>query len=274
MLAQSTETYVLWFALLLAFGGAVSLLAGYALGRRADRELFFMVRQQLQRQRLRYFVIGGALLAAALCGQLFGVRAVQLVITPTVTPTSSPTATITPTMTLSPTITLTPSPTLTPSRTLTPSLTLTPSQTQTPTTTRTPAYPGHLITDVADATVTPNPDTVIGLFTFAKDYTDRYEPVEGGEVFEIEGLTQIVALFTYTGMIPEVQWTTVWYYEGEPVHIETLPWDGFEAGYAVTLWKNDDWRLGNYQVHIYVGRVLERAGQFRVVEAFTPTPEQ
>lgn len=273
MLSLATETYVLLAVLIAGFGGALVLLAGWAAGRRADSEPFFLVRQQLLRRRLRYLTIGGAMLIAALCGQLFGVRAIQTVVTPTPTPTTPPTPTPTPTITLSPTITLTPSITPVPSRTLTPSQTFTPSRTPTPTETGTPAYPRLRITDTA-STVTPNPDTVIGLFTFAQDYTKQYDPINGGEVFVNEGLTQMVVLFTYTGMIPEVQWTTVWYYEGEPVYIETLSWDGFEAGFAVTKWENDDWRPGHYQVHIYVGDVLKRAGQFRVVAAPTATPEQ
>ena len=268
MFSLSTQTYVLIFVVAIGLGGALSLLAGWGLSRRADSEPFFMVRQQMLRRRWSYFIVGGALLLMALCGQLFGVRAVEIVITPTMTPSSTPTLTLTPTAT--PTASLT----LSPSQTLRPSLTVSPTQTQSPTASGSPAYPELLITNIPDATVTPNPDTVIGLFTFAQDYTTSYDPINGGVVFEVEGLTQIVTLFTYTGMIPEVQWTTVWFYESEPVYIETFPWDGFEAGFAVTKWENEDWRPGNYQVRIYVGEELKQAGQFRVVESPTATPEQ
>ncbi len=268
MFSLSIETYVLIIVAAIGFAGALSLLVGWGLSRHADSEPFFMVRQQMLQRRWSYFFVGGALLLMALCGQLFGVRAVEIAITPTPTPLNTPTVTPTPT------VTQTASPTLFPSQTLRPSRTVSPSQTQSPTASGSPTYPQLLITNIADATVTPSPDTVIGLFTFAQDYTTSYDPINGSVIFEMDGLTQIVTLFTYTGMIPEVQWTTVWFYESEPVYIETFPWDGFEAGFAVTKWENEDWRPGNYQVSIYVGEELEQAGQFRVVESPTATPEQ
>jgi hypothetical protein len=44
------------------------------------------------------------------------------------------------------------------------------------------------------------------------------------------------ACFSYNNMFPGVQWTALWYRNGELVHYETVPWDGTTGGLGYSEW--------------------------------------
>ena len=81
------------------------------------------------------------------------------------------------------------------------------------------------------------------------------------------------AVFTYDGMSANVQWTALWFRDGELVHFETIPWDGETGGFGFTEWEApaEDWLPGTYEVQIFVGLDWKVVGQF-LLQGNAPTP--
>lgn len=177
-----------------------------------------------------------------------------------ITVTSSPTLTLTlaPTLTLTPTITLTPS--------ITPTLKFTYTPTITPT-----AHIPLSISALFESVVTPGADIVFSELIFSKGYDENFNPTNPGTVFQ-NPVGHLYAIFSYDGMNAGVQWTALWYREGELVHFETIAWDGASGGFGFT--DRDpppaDWLPGTYQVQIFVGMQWVAVGTF-IVEGQPPT---
>ncbi|MBM4423276.1 MAG: hypothetical protein FJ030_07775 [Chloroflexi bacterium] len=267
MFSQSTETYILWLAIALGLGAIIAALAGVAELSRARNLPFFLLRRQAIERGWRNLLIGIIFFLIGLAAGIGGKPLVEFIVPPTLTPTISPTPSLTPTLTLTPTITLTPTLTLTPSPTLIPS--------ETPT----PGYPAQLITNIPEATVTANPDAIIGLITVAVDQTESGQPIGASFQFDASTLTKLVALYSYDRMTNGAQTSTVWYRDGIPIYIDTALWQGGTGGSTVV---GDVCPLeaclflpGNYRVAVFVGDQLKRSVDFTIVGApptRTPTP--
>jgi hypothetical protein len=261
---QSTETYVLWVTLALAAGLVIALLAVYLNFSRSRRMRFFSDRRQALESGWRYLFLSVIFLVLTLLTWVGGKPLIELIVTPTFTPTISPTPSRTPTITLTPTITWTPSRTLPPTDTLTPSPTLSPSPTSTP------AFPADRVTNIPEATVTPDPGAAFGAITVARGYTDSWQPIGAAFEFEASTLTQLFAVFTYNNMVNGVQVTTVWYRDGQPIYIDTALWEGGTGGYGAAACPLELclYEAGNYRVAIYISGGLKQFADF----AITGTP--
>ena len=169
-----------------------------------------------------------------------------------------------PTATLRPTITLTPSVTITPSITLTPTITETPSETNTPTITPTPMIP-VAIEARFEGEVTSIPNAVFSPLEFSQGIDALYRPLNPGFEFA-NPVGHLYAVFSYDGMVNGVQWTALWYRNGELVHFETKPWDGSTGGFGYSDWEPDsiEWLPGLYQVQMFVGLEWKVVGDFSV----------
>lgn len=183
-----------------------------------------------------------------------------------------------PTPSLTPSITPIPSITLSPTITLTPTITNTPSVTDTPTMTSTPFIP-PAIEALFNSDVTPNPDAVFSPLQFSTVY-ENFECVAPSTTF-VNPIKSMTACFSYNNMSPGVQWTAMWYRDGELVHYETLPWDGTTGGLGYSEWAPppETWKPGTYSVQIFVGLEWKVVGQFVVsgepptaVPTITPSP--
>lgn len=183
-----------------------------------------------------------------------------------------------PTPSLTPTITLVPTITLSPTITLTPTITNTPSITDTPTMTSTPFIP-PAIEALFNGDVTPNPDAVFSPLQFSTVY-ENFECVAPSTTF-VNPIRSMTACFSYNNMSPGVQWTAMWYHDGELVHYETLPWDGTTGGLGYSEWAPppEEWQAGTYTVQIFVGLEWKVVGQFIVsgdpptaIPSITPSP--
>ena len=183
-----------------------------------------------------------------------------------------------PTITLTPTISPVPSITLSPTITLTPTITDTPSVTDTPTLTTTPNIP-PAIEALFNSDVTPNPDAVFSPLQFSTVY-DNFECVAPSTTF-VNPIRSMTACFSYNNMLPGVQWTAMWYRDGELVHYETLPWDGTTGGLGYSEWAPppSEWEPGTYTVQIFVGMEWKVVGQFvltgdapTAIPSITPSP--
>jgi hypothetical protein len=187
-----------------------------------------------------------------------------------------------PTASLTPTITPIPSITLSPTITLVPTITDTPSVTDTPTITPTPFVP-PAIEALFQSIVTPNPDAVFSPLQFSTVY-ENFECVAPATSF-VNPIKSMTACFSYNNITPGVQWTALWYRDGELVKYDTHVWGdvGGEStgGLGSSEWAPppDMWKPGNYEVQIFVGEDWKVVGRFTVsgdpptaVPTITPSP--
>ena len=129
----------------------------------------------------------------------------------------------------------------------------------------TPRVPPE-IASLFQSSVTPNPEAIFSSLVFTQGINPTtYEPLNPGQVFQ-NPVGHLFALFTYDGMVPNSQWTALWYRNGSLVHYETKPWDGGTGGYGYTDWNPPplDWKPGEYEVHIFVGQQWKVSGKFTV----------
>lgn len=215
---------------------------------------------RLREQRLLHGwqVVLWALVLLAIAGWLnFYGEAAAFAVFPV---TATPSATAVPS--------LTPSPSLTPTITLTPSFTPTLEFTYTPSPPPIPELPLSVLGQFTSQ-VTPNPNAVFSPLIFSRGINfNTYLAIDAGVVFA-NPVGGIYATFSYDGMLPDVQWTAVWYREWELVYYETKPWDGGTGGYGYTEWipKAEEWLPGKYQVVIFVGTEPKVVGEFEVTGA-------
>jgi type VI secretion system secreted protein VgrG len=106
----------------------------------------------------------------------------------------------------------------------------------------------------------------------------NYQPVNPRTTFQ-NPVGRLFASFSYDFMTDGVQWSAVWFRNGEMVFSESGPWEGGTGGYGYSEWNPpaEDWIPGVYQVVLYVGEEWKVLGEFRVVgdpptPTVTPTP--
>jgi hypothetical protein len=217
----------------------------------ARRLTFFRLRQQ--RVAVGWQLLGGGLLLVVFAFLLvrFGEPVAYRYFPPSPTPTLTPSLTPIPTITMTPTITLSPT------------ITDTPSTTDTPTITPTPYIP-PAIEALFESVVTPNGDAAFSPLQFSTTRAN-FQCVAPSTIF-VNPIREMWACFSYNNMLPGVQWTALWYYEGELVHYETLQWDGVTGGLGYSNWSPSPemWQPGTYQVQIFVGKEWKVVGQFVV----------
>jgi hypothetical protein len=95
-------------------------------------------------------------------------------------------------------------------------------------------------------------------------------------------IQKMYGVFAYNNTIPGVQWTALWYRDGQLVDYETQPWNGGTGGgggYTESEDPIDGWLPGNYEVQIFMGYEWKVIGRFRVLgelatntPTYTPTP--
>ncbi|MCW5874219.1 MAG: hypothetical protein KIS88_06190 [Anaerolineales bacterium] len=262
--ALDIQSFIRVASFVLLFFGMYALFAGRASIRSASEVPFYRVRQQRKFSGWRSMFIGILLLAVAAWFGVYGERTAYRIFPVTQTPTLSPT----------PSLTFTPS--LTPSLTLTPSETPTLQFTLTPSITPVPVLPGGIAAEFTSQ-VTPSGAAVFSPFVFARGINlSNYQPIGAAAVFE-HPVSGIYALFSYDQMQEAVQWTALWYHNGDLVHYETKPWDGGTGGLGYTEWlaPSEEWLPGRYQVEMYVGTEVKLVGNFEVIgqlSTSTPTP--
>ncbi len=144
------------------------------------------------------------------------------------------------------------------------------------------------------ATATPEPtveeaatappvssEPTMGEITFALGATSDYEPIDPAISFQ-EGITEVHAIFEYSGMSKDDTWERVWYLNDQEVLRSAEPWAGAEAGifdYFINA-GGDPLSPGEWLLELYVdGEMLtgnsftiEGAGPV-VAQAGTETPE-
>lgn len=251
--------------LLAAAGMLAAIWSGMRLLQTARSLPYFRLRRNRLLTGWRLLGLGVGLGLVALGLGVFGERAAYQLFTLTATPSLTPTASPEPSATVAPTLTLSPT------------ITNTPAESETPTITPT-AYVPLAVEAQFSGIVTPNPEAVFSPLTFAQGLDALYRPVREATQFQ-NPVGELFALFSYDRMTDGVQWTALWYREGQMVYYETIPWDGGTGGLGYSDWRPEpeEWLPGNYQVQIFVGLELKAIGDFVVLGepvTRTPTPTQ
>lgn len=178
-----------------------------------------------------------------------------------------------PSPTMPPTLvpSITPTITLTPTDTLTPTITNTPSESYTPTITPTPHIP-LAVEAKFEGELTPPAGVVFSALEFTNEGLDAYHrPIRPKDVFQ-NPVGHLYAAYSYDKMVDGLQWTAIWYRNGEIVHYETKPWIGGSGGLGYADWypNAEAWLPGTYEVQIFIGFDWVRVGFF-TVEGVPPT---
>lgn len=239
--------------IVLALGSAFLFLRGLGGIRESRRLKYYRLRRSTLMAGWRLVLIALGLGAVAFLAGRFGEPAVYSFYPITATPSPSPAPSQTPTITETPTITLTPS--------ITPTL----SESYTPTPTQTPSVPLAVEAQFS-ASATPPAEAVFSPLRFAQDIDLAFNPINPAESFT-NPIRRIFAIFSYDKMADGVQWTALWYRNGELVYFETDPWEGGTGGFGYSDYEPEPeaWLPGNYQVQIFVGLELKITGDFELV---------
>ena len=243
--------------ILIVLGAFMSVRAGVRTIRSAQKLPFFRLRRQRAARGWRFF--GLAILMIILAAWLArnGEPIAYQYFPPTPTLTGTPTSTLLPTNPLTPTITVTGT------------ITTIPAINETPTITSTPFLP-PAIEALFISTITPNPAAAISPLQFST-VMKNLQAVGPSNYFR-NPIKHMYATFNYDKMVPGAQWTALWYRDGELVHHETIPWDGYTGGYGFADWEppQEQWRPGSYEVLIFVGTDWKRTGRF-ILQGEPPT---
>lgn len=223
---------------------------------------FFRMRRDRMLRGWRFILIAIFLVVFGLLVNSYAEPIAYSIYTPSQTPTLSPTVSVTPTISLTPTISETPT------------ITETPSESYTPTISPTPHVP-VAIEARFEGTLTPPADAVFSELEFSAAGVDAlYRPIEPSDVFT-NPISAMYAVFSYDSMVDGIQWTALWYRNGELVNYETQPWDGGTGGLGYSEWIPDaeEWHPGEYEVQLFLGTDWVQVGRFSVIgAAVTSTP--
>jgi len=231
--------------------------------------LLVAVRAYFQLRRGEYYVIREearqVLLKSLLFAFILALLTVLLMFLPRQTALSTP-----PTTTALPQPTDMPTPTLTPPR---PTATITPTPKPTatepfiPTLTPQATLP-VTFTQAISGAVSPPADAQIEFWTLAQGVDEDNRPVNPSQQFP-SGTERIYLFFRYDGLLPNVPWTVLWYYNGKLLSGGTALWEtGQSAGeWYVYLTLGDGFSVGEYEVQVWLGERLKIRTVFSVVRA-------
>lgn len=120
---------------------------------------------------------------------------------------------------------------------------------------------------IQDSLPKPELTAKIGKITFAMEATDQREPINPGLLFS-QGITQVHAIFDYSGMSPAYTWERVWRLNDKEVARKADIWTGPENGRFDYFIDNRDRPLppGDWVLEIYVEGKLLSLGAFVIEE--------
>jgi hypothetical protein len=231
-----------------------SIRAAISVMQSARKLSFYSLRRQHNASAWRLLFFALFLVAFAIWLPFYGEPMIYVYFPPSLTPSITSTVTVTPTITLTPT------------------LSSTPLVTDTPTLTSTPFVP-VAIEALFAGPVTPNPDAGFSPLQFSTQL-DEGRPVAPKTVFELP-IGTMYGGFAYNNTLPGVQWSALWYRNGELVDYETKPWDGGTGGIGYTDSSDPigGWLPGTYEVQIFMGYDWMTIGRFVILgELATSTP--
>ena len=260
-LSLDIQSFIRTATLLATIFAVINIWRGIRLLRNREASPYFRFRQQQLSRSWRNLFFGAFLFIFAAWLFFLGEESAYKIFPVTNTP--SPSATHVPSMTSTIEATVTPTPSIT--QTLQFTYTASPSPI--------PVLP-QSISALFVSEVTPNPNTLFSPLVFSKGLNlETYNTSDEAILFQ-NPVNQIFVTFSYDQMLSGVQWTVLWYRQGELVNIESILWDGATGGLGFAEWAPDaeEWLPGSYQVQIFVGQQVVVVGDFVVEgEALTST---
>jgi hypothetical protein len=136
------------------------------------------------------------------------------------------------------------------------------------TTTATTAATAEAVADdtaTPAASPTPTSEPKFGSITFARGATEDYKPISPTLTFQ-EGITQVHAIFEYSGMSKDYQWERAWYLDDKEVLRNAQQWSGEQTGifdYFIDA-GNDPLFPGQWVLKLYVEDKLLATGDFTI----------
>jgi type VI secretion system secreted protein VgrG len=169
-----------------------------------------------------------------------------------------------PTSSMTPTTSLTLTTSLTPTVSETPTITVTPATSYTPTVTLTPFLPIAIEVQFKSV-VTPNPKGIFSPMKFSLQ-VNNFQPLKPQTVFQ-NPMSRLFVTYSYDGMTDGVQWTEIWYQNGQILNYKTLLWDSGTGGFGQDELDlpPEKWLPGTYQLIFFVGKEWKVLGEFRIV---------
>jgi hypothetical protein len=232
----------------------ISFLAGIQTLLSGREVKFFTLRRDQMMRGWRLIILGLLWVVFGVVVYLYGEPVAYRFITPSPTLPNTLTPSITPSASITPTITETPT------------ITLTPAESYTPTASTTPHMPVAVEARFSGK-LTPPPEAAFSPLTFTNiGLDDDYNPIGPGIQFT-NPVGHLFAVFSYARMEDDIQWSALWYHNGDLVHFETLPWNGGSGGSGYTDWDPapELWLPGEYQIQLFIGTDFILSGNFTVV---------
>jgi len=120
--------------------------------------------------------------------------------------------------------------------------------------------------DVDDERIPVEP--AFGPITIAKDKTDANEPIDPTNTFPA-GTLRVYALFDYEGMSTDLEWSRIWYRDGEEYVSKTEQWTGDDSGtWALWLYvtSGDPLAPATYELRIFLEGKQVQSATFVITE--------
>jgi hypothetical protein len=112
-----------------------------------------------------------------------------------------------------------------------------------------------------------------GPITMAEAASESAFPIGAAKSF-VYGITEVVAVFPYSNMSPDLTYTAEWVKDGEELARVDYQWEDTAAGMHYTsLTDEEPLPAGKYLLNLYLGDEFVRKAEFEIVGEPTPAPE-
>lgn len=111
-----------------------------------------------------------------------------------------------------------------------------------------------------------------GPITMAEGAADNAFPIGAAKEFAY-GLSEVVGVFAYANMTPDMSYTAEWLRDGQSLIREDYPWeDSINGMHYTSLVDDKPLAAGKYTLNLYLQDELVRTTSFRIVGEPTPQP--
>jgi hypothetical protein len=118
--------------------------------------------------------------------------------------------------------------------------------------------------------VTPPSEAALSPIEIATGLGQNNQAINPRDEFE-NPLGRLYGAFTYNNLVNGVQWSAIWYREGEIVCIENQTWTAGTGGFGYTECEPRVWQPGEYEIQMFLGERWMVSKRFSVV-GDPPTP--
>ncbi len=127
--------------------------------------------------------------------------------------------------------------------------------------TSTPSIPEPILAQF-QSVITPQTGSQISRLRFATEMHGNQ--LIGPSVRFRNPIRRMFIVYSYAHMTPGVQWTLIWYRDGEYLGYETRTWNADSSGAGIIEFEQevDQWLPGIYEIRLFVGDEWKASGSF------------